>query len=681
MTSLQIEFLSQVRDLVLSSSCLTSFRAILQSLPSSTNTGSMSGTVQLSKRVRSSLLSTFRTDEFKTSMDSTVKEPENIEDLPVSSDDDDQPSLSEQPFVDSSDDDVNFGNIKRTHFKWKADCKLATTPGITSGPSSTAKEKDSAGLAQHISQQRSTRSSKAQKRLKDDIEDENEDKHDRLMPKKTRTSSDDLAGEVGDHMSSETLLFTKSTASRRYGKNSTSHPKLQTNRYTDWKSPKKEVELKSKYAAISSSPVSLRGRSQPLKTEGGKMSNPSDDSSSENRSDPPRALQGRKRKRNPVQRAGKNGTRKAIEFSPEPMSQKPQLKIPDAYNNYAPSAALVDLDNHVDDESTDHERQLDPGMALCPICDEQVDQELLKQFSNGERMKLVRQVKFCRMHKKSSAQKTWEEKGYPVIDWAKLQERVKGHQDFLKSIIMGTGSHFGDILQENIRTGKARTLLTTKEYLTPGYYGLRGMSIMTETVTDTFSNLLRKRAPLDTRISGRGYTGFVQSVLVPELAVKLIQEDLSLGEDQARLVMEDSRVVGEILNDERQHSQSHARRQVDEESQDEQYESSNCGSNDTASVNLEIEQAADRASDLSSPPFYSQRPTSARVPEADDSESNESLASLGAMKTKVPKMPVEKEDVTTFPTRASPSKMNTRSSSPAQMEDDDSDDLSSLPSL
>lgn len=641
----------------------------------------MSGTVQLSKRVRSSLLSTFRTDEFKTSMTSTVKEPENIEDLPVSSSDDDQPSLSEQPFIDSSDDDVNFGNIQRTTFKRKSDSKPATAPSNTSGPSFAAKEKDSAGLAQHISQQRSTRSSKAKKRSKDDVEDGNEDKHDLLMSKKTRISSDDLAGEVGDHMSSETLLLTKPAASRRYGKNSTSHPKLQMRRYPDWNSPKKEVELKNKYAAINSSPVSLRGSSQPLKTEGGEMSNLSEDSSSEGRSDPPRALQGRKRKRNPTQRAGKKGTRKAIEFSPEPMSQKPQLKMPDAYNNYAPSAALVDLDNHVDDESTDHERQLDPGMALCPICDEQVDQELLKQFSNGERMKLVRQVKFCRMHKKLSAQKTWEEKGYPVIDWTKLQERVEGHHDFLKSIIMGTGSHFGDILQENIRTGKARTLLTTKDYHTPGYYGLRGMSVMTETVTDTFSKLLRKRAPLDTRISGRGYTGFVQSVLVPELAVKLIQEDLSLGEDQARLVMKESRVVGEILNDERRRSQSQARIQVDEETQDEQDEFSDCGSNDTASVNLEIELAADPASDLSNSPSYSQRPTSAKVPQADDSESNESLASLGTRKTKQSKMPVRKEDVTTFSTRASPSKMNHKSPAPAQVEDDDSDDLSSLPSL
>lgn len=640
----------------------------------------MSGTVQLSKRVRSSLLSTFRTDEFKTSMQSTVKEPENIEDLPMSSDDD-QPSISEQPFVDSSDDDANFGNIQRTTFKRKTDSKPAIAPSNTSASSSTAKEKDSAGRAQHISQQRSTRSSRAKQRSMDDVEDVNEDNDGLINSKKTKTSSDDLAGEVGDHMSSETLLLMQPAASRRYGRKSNLRPKLQTKCYTDLKSPKKEVELKSKYAAINSSPISLPGPSQPWKTEGGEISNFSDDSSSEGRSDPPRALQGHKRKRNPNQRAGKKGTRKTIEFSSEPMSQKPRLKMPDGYNNYSPSAALVDLDNHVDDESTDHERQLDPGMALCPICDEQVEQELLKQFSNGERMKLVRQVKFCRMHKKLSAQKTWEEKGYPVLDWAKLQERVEGHHDFLKSIIMGTESHFGDILQENIRTGKARTLLTTKDYLTPGYYGLRGMSVMTETITGTFSNLLRKRAPLDIRISGRGYTGFVQSVLVPELAVKLIQEDLSLGEDQARLVMEDSRVVGEILNDERQHSQSQARRQVDEETQDEQDHSSDCGSNNTASVNLGIELTADRASDLSSPPYYSQRPTSAKVPEADDSESNESLASLGATKTKSSKMPVKKEDVTTSATRASPSKMNSDSPAPTQMEDDDSDDLSSLPSI
>lgn len=644
----------------------------------------MSGTVQLSKRVRSHLLSTFRTSERKANMKSTVKEPENIEDLPVSSDDDEQSASSERPFVDSSDDDIHVGNIQRTNFNRKNDSKPVTSPNATSGRSSRAKEKDAVGLPRHISQQRSTRNTRAKKRTKDDIEDSSEGKDDLAMTKKSRTSSDDLAGEVGDHMSSERLLLTKSAALRGYGKtsqSSTPRARLKKKRYSDWDSPEKEPTLKGTYSAINSSPVTIRTLSQPLRTKDGTMSDICDKSSSEGESDPPRALQGRSKKQKPAQRPGKKATKRTIEFSPEPMSQKPQLKMPDAYNNYATSATLVDLYVHVDDAFSDHERQLDPGMALCPICDEQVDQELLKQFSNGERMKLVRQVKFCRMHKKVTARKTWEEKGYPVIDWARLQERIKSHHEFLKSIIMGSGSHFGDILKENIRKGKARTLLTTNDYLTPGYYGLRGMSVMTETVTDTFSKLLRRRAPLDTRISGRGYTGFVQSVLVPELAVKLIQEDMSVGEDEARLVMEDSRVVGEILNDERQHSQPQTRKQVDEETQDEQKEASDCESDGTASVNLEIAQAADQDSDLSSPPSYSQRPTSAKVHEADDSDSNESFPSLGATKTKAHQMPVKKEDVTPSPTRASPSQSNIQGPAPAQMEDDDSDDLPSFASL
>lgn len=644
----------------------------------------MSGTVQLSKRVGSHLLSTFRTGEPKVNMKSTVKEPENIEDLPLSSDDDQQSSSSERPFVDSSDDDVHIGNIQRTNFKRKNDSKPVTTPIVTNGRSSRAREKDSVGVAQHISQQRSTRNTRAKKRTKDDIEDNIDGKDDLVTTKKPKSSSDDLAGEVGDHMSSERLLLTKSVALRGYGKTSqisTPRARLNNKRYSDWDSPEKEPTLKGNFPAIDSSPVTTSTLSQPLRINGGEKSNACDKSSSEGRSDPPRALQGRSRKQKAAQRQGKKATRRTIEFSPEPMSQNPVLKVPEAYNNYAPSAALVDLNVHVDDSLTDQERQLDPGMALCPICDEQVDQELLKQFSNGERMKLVRQVKFCRMHKKVTARKTWEDKAYPVIDWARLQGRIEAHHDFLKSIIMGSGSHFGNVLTENIRTGKARTLLTTKDYLTPGYYGLRGMSVMTETVTDTFSKLLRKRAPLDTRISGRGYTGFVQSVLVPELAVKLIQEDMSLGEVEARLVMEDSRAVGEILNDERQHSQAQTRKQVDEETQDEQEEASDCGSNETASVNLEIAQVADQGSDLSSPPSYSQRPTSAKVLETDDSDSNESLPSLGAKKTRPHQMPVKKEDVTTSPTRASPSQRNIQGSTPAQMEDDDSDDLSSLASL
>ncbi|KAJ4394594.1 hypothetical protein N0V93_003813 [Gnomoniopsis smithogilvyi] len=632
----------------------------------------MSGTVQLSRKVGSSLLSTFNKENPKVKMRSAVKEPDNVDDLPVTTDDDDddddgmdeedQLSTLQKPFVDSSDDDICSGDIQKTTFKRK----INSNPPNAADP---AKKKDPAELPGSTSRRRSVRRIDPKKRTNDEIEDDAEDERDLLGPKKAKTTSENIAGEVGAHMSFESLVLGKTTAQRGYGKksqSSTPHAKLKTKSYTsDLTSPENKPKFKNKYAAINLSPAATLKVSYPVRTEERESSGFAEEQSSEGESDPPRALKGRNQKQKPIRRPGKKNSKKAIEFSPEPVSQRPQFKLPDAYNDYAPSAELVDLDVPIDDEPVKTQRPLDPGMALCPMCDEQVDEKLLQEFSNGERMKLVRQVRFCRMHKRLSAQKTWEEKGYPVVDWASLQARIDGHHDFLESIIMGSRSHFGDLLKDNIRTGQARTLLTTRDYLTPGYYGLRGMSVMTETVTDTFSKLLRKRAPVDTRISGRGYTGFVQSVLVPELAVKLIQEDLRVGVDKAREVMIESRAVGEILNDEKRQSQSKTLVHMHMESQEEEGgDGKDADSDGIASVELEIEQAADGVSDLSSPPFYSQRPTSANSRRAGDSDSDESLESLGGRKTKQHQASMKRQDVTTLPSEASPSNKDIKVQAP-----------------
>ena len=50
-------------------------------------------------------------------------------------------------------------------------------------------------------------------------------------------------------------------------------------------------------------------------------------------------------------------------------------------------------------------------------------------------------------------------------------------------------------------------------------------------------------------ISG-GVSGFIQAVLVPELAVQLITEDLKVSESKAREVAVESAELGELLNPE-----------------------------------------------------------------------------------------------------------------------------------
>jgi hypothetical protein len=48
-------------------------------------------------------------------------------------------------------------------------------------------------------------------------------------------------------------------------------------------------------------------------------------------------------------------------------------------------------------------------------------------------MNIRTQVKFCRVHKKNSAQNEWIENGYPTIDWNGLDARLTEHHSYIKS--------------------------------------------------------------------------------------------------------------------------------------------------------------------------------------------------------------------------------------------------------
>jgi hypothetical protein len=65
-----------------------------------------------------------------------------------------------------------------------------------------------------------------------------------------------------------------------------------------------------------------------------------------------------------------------------------------------------------------------------------------------------------------------------------------------------------------------------------------------------FTPLLKKRVVKDRLMAARGVTGFVQSVLVPEVTVLLIMEDMNIMIDEARTVMKDSIGMGELVHEE-----------------------------------------------------------------------------------------------------------------------------------
>jgi len=186
--------------------------------------------------------------------------------------------------------------------------------------------------------------------------------------------------------------------------------------------------------------------------------------------------------------------------------------------------------------------------ARCPMCNAPVDPDDLRVF--GSINNIRKQEKFCRSHRKKTAEDEWAIKEYPKIDWDILDSRIAKHHSFIKKLIYGEGSHYRDILNEKVNAGKDRSLLTTTTNLTPGYYGARGLRIMSENIMQKFTPLLKKQMVKDRLMSSRGFTPYVQAVLVPEVAVLLIMDDMSVGIEEARIILHDSAGVGELLHEE-----------------------------------------------------------------------------------------------------------------------------------
>lgn len=186
--------------------------------------------------------------------------------------------------------------------------------------------------------------------------------------------------------------------------------------------------------------------------------------------------------------------------------------------------------------------------AHCPMCNAPVEPEDIRAF--GKMTNIRAQEKFCRAHRTKTAKQKWEEEEYPTIKWEKLDGRITKHHALIKKLIKGESSHYREQMEEKIKAGKDRSLMKMTTNLTPGYYGARGLRAISENIMHKFTPLLKKRMVEDELMSARGVTPYVQSVLVPEIASRLIMADMKVSLERAREILAESTEVGELLNEE-----------------------------------------------------------------------------------------------------------------------------------
>ncbi|KAF7956879.1 hypothetical protein EAE96_004203 [Botrytis aclada] len=206
--------------------------------------------------------------------------------------------------------------------------------------------------------------------------------------------------------------------------------------------------------------------------------------------------------------------------------------------------AIIGTENLEREDSSDID---DYTGSRCPMCNEPVAAEDLKALG---KMNTRKQEKFCLSHQRKSARSNWKSKGYPEIDWEILDSRISNHHAFIEKIIRGATCHYREVFDEKVKAGKDRNLMKSSTNLIPGYYGSRGLRLISENIMHEFTPLLKYRAPLDRLIAARSTAAFVDSVVVPEVTVLLIKEDMNVSDEEARTILTDSSEMGDLVNEE-----------------------------------------------------------------------------------------------------------------------------------
>ncbi|KAG2742025.1 hypothetical protein P692DRAFT_201650282, partial [Suillus brevipes Sb2] len=232
---------------------------------------------------------------------------------------------------------------------------------------------------------------------------------------------------------------------------------------------------------------------------------------------------------------------------------------------------------------------LDPAIdpsTLCPYCDEPLPLNSTAQLKNllaiakqqshadprphnpfGLKAPLGIYISACqRHHFETHSLPEALEKGWPQrIDFNEVPKRVESMKSALEDIIANadncsdnegfvcddTGgprarSIFWRELQNEIKKQGSRTATSVKgqfytfEKAQPGYYGELGLSIIHQTLYDLFpfssfdTSLIAPLSPEE----------FVQLVLVPEVAMRLIMQDLHLDRNKAVKTLRESSQYG-----------------------------------------------------------------------------------------------------------------------------------------
>jgi hypothetical protein len=189
----------------------------------------------------------------------------------------------------------------------------------------------------------------------------------------------------------------------------------------------------------------------------------------------------------------------------------------------------------------------------CPICRTTIHRGIFDAFlktCQSKRPNTREKLRFCEQHKLAEAQQELIQ--YPIVDWEQLPLRLFRLQSTIYDLITRARPSTYRSAIESSSSKDIRRLLRTPEGGNvvvggAGYYGERGSRIISDFLLQYESAEIGKAAQTERIYKELGVAGFIQCVLIPEVAWRLISEDLAVNEDEAKEVLKATSAAGSIL--------------------------------------------------------------------------------------------------------------------------------------
>lgn len=210
---------------------------------------------------------------------------------------------------------------------------------------------------------------------------------------------------------------------------------------------------------------------------------------------------------------------------------------------------------------------IDPSQFDVPLLDTQQDPRSRKERTCkfcqkllpptfAEEPPIARRARFgyCQRHEDASVLQEGHAQRYPsTFDFTDIERRILATIPEIRKLIKRPlESEFLTNLRQKISRRTAATpmiQITIVNETQPGYYGPRGAELMTEIMMNKLGDYIgQRRELLDTLKFCGGVIGYISSVLVPEVAVRLIMEDKNVEWAEAKKIMKASVAYGNVKN-------------------------------------------------------------------------------------------------------------------------------------